>query len=114
MCTSSAGRDTKLRHNSPGAHKRKRMHRDLTAYLSSSWALMSYRCAATGVEEKVGSVGSSRGLVGDRSVAQSHANNGSHVSFCAKYMDGDPSGLSWKTAEDQTKPSIFKPESACS
>lgn len=55
---------------------------------------MSYRCAAAGVEEKVGSVGSNRRLVGDWSVAQSHANNGSHVSLCAKYMDGDPSGLS--------------------
>lgn len=55
---------------------------------------MSYRCAAAGVEEKVGSVGSNGRLVGDWSVAQSHANNGSHVSFCAKNMDGDPSGLS--------------------
>lgn len=69
---------------------------------------MSYRCAAAGVEEKVGSVGSNRRLVGDWSVAQSHANNGSHVCFCAKDMDGDPSGLSWKTAEDRIKHNIFK------
>ena len=54
---------------------------------------MSYRCAAAGVEEEVGSVGSNRRLVGDWPVAQCHADNGSHVSFCAKDVDGDPSGL---------------------
>lgn len=54
---------------------------------------MSYRCAAAGVEEEVGSVGSNRRLVGDWSVAQRHADNGSHVGFCAKDVDGDPSGL---------------------
>lgn len=70
------------------------MHHDLTAPLSLSWELVSYRCAATGVEEKVGSVGSNGRLVGDRPVAQSHANDGSHVCFCAKYMDGDAGGLS--------------------
>lgn len=68
---------------------------------------MSYRCAAAGVEEKVGSVGSNRRLVGDWPVAQSHANNGSHVGLCAKHMDGDPSGLSWKPAEIQMKHNIF-------
>lgn len=55
---------------------------------------MSYRCAAARVEEEVGSVGSNRRLVGDWSVAQRHADNGSHVSLGAKNMDGDPSGLS--------------------
>lgn len=64
---------------------------------------MSYRCAAAGVEEKVGSVGSNRRLVGDWSVAQGHANNGSHVSFSAKHMDGDPSGLSWKNSQNETQ-----------
>lgn len=54
---------------------------------------MSYRCAAAGVEEKVGSVGSNRRLVGDWPVAQCHANDGGHVSFCAKDVDGDPGGL---------------------
>lgn len=70
------------------------MYNDLTAHLSLLKEYMSYRCAAAGVEEEVGSVGSNRRLVGDWSVAQSHANNGSHVSLCAKNMDGDPSGFS--------------------
>lgn len=80
--------DTKLKHNSPNGK-----HQDLTAHLSLPWELLSYRCAATGVEEKVGGVGGNRRLVGDWAVAQSHAHNGSHVGFGAKYMDGDPSGL---------------------
>lgn len=54
---------------------------------------MSYRCAAAGVEEKVGSVGSNRRLVGDWPVAQRHADDGGHVSFCTKDVDGDPGGL---------------------
>ncbi len=54
---------------------------------------MSYRCAAAGVEEEVGSVGSNRGLVGDWPVAQRHTNDGSHVSLSAEDVDGDPSGL---------------------
>lgn len=62
---------------------------------------MSYRCAAAGVEEKVGSVGCNRRLVGNWPVAQCHANNGSHVSFCAKDMNGDPSGLA--CGENQIK-----------
>jgi hypothetical protein len=35
-------------------------------------------------------------LVGNGPVAQGHAHNGRHVSFCAKDMDGDPSGLPCK------------------
>lgn len=54
---------------------------------------MSYRCAAAGVEQEVGGVDSNGRLVGDWPVAQSHADDGGHVSFCAKDMDGDPSGL---------------------
>lgn len=65
----------------------------MTAYLSPWGQYVSYRCAAARVEEEVGSVGSNRRLVGDWPVAQCHANNGSHVGFCAKDVDGDPSGL---------------------
>ncbi len=68
-------------------------HNIMTAYLSPRSHYVSYRCAAAGVEEEVGSVGSNWGLVWDWPVAQRHANNGSHVSFCAKDVDGDPSGL---------------------
>lgn len=55
---------------------------------------MSYRCAAACVEEEVGSVGGNRRLVGDWPVTQCHANDGSHVCFCAKDVDRDPGGLS--------------------
>ena len=57
---------------------------------------MSYRCAAVGIQEEVGSVGSNRRLVGDWPVTQSHANNGSHVGFSAENMNRDPSGLSYR------------------
>lgn len=100
MCMSTQNQSTK----SPGAPKLNGTHRDRTAHLSSCWELMSYRCAAAGVEEKVGSVGGNGRLVGDGSVAQRHANNGSHVSFSAKYMDGDPGGLPWKNSQIKHKP----------
>lgn len=60
----------------------------------SQGPVLSYRYAAAGVEEEVGSVGSHRRQVGNRPVAQCHANNGSHVGFCAKDMNWDTSGLS--------------------
>lgn len=53
----------------------------------------TYRCAPTGVEEEVCSVGRRGRLIGDGPVAQGHAHNGCHVSLGAKNMDGDPSGL---------------------
>lgn len=53
----------------------------------------TYRCAPTGVEEEVRSVGSCGWLIGDGTVAQCHAHNGRHVSLGAKHVDGDPSGL---------------------
>lgn len=64
-----------------------------TADLSLWSHYLSYPGAAAGVEKEVGRVGSGRRLVGDCPVAQRHADNGSHVSFCAKDMEGDPSGL---------------------
>ena len=57
----------------------------------SQW--VPYRCAAAGVEQEVGGVGRNRRLVRDWPVAQCHANNGCHVGFCAKDVNGDPSGL---------------------
>lgn len=60
---------------------------------------MSYRLAAAGVEQEVGGVGSNRRLVGDWPVAQGHANNGRHVSFCAKHMNGDPCGFTLEKME---------------
>lgn len=55
----------------------------------------SYRCAAAaGVQEEVGRVSSNRGLGGDRPVTQSHADDGSHVGFCAKNVNWDPGGFS--------------------
>lgn len=65
----------------------------MTAYSFLYCQRATYRCAATGVEKKVGSMGSNRRLVGDWPMAQCHANNGGHVSFCAKHMDGDPGGF---------------------
>lgn len=53
----------------------------------------TYRCAPTGIEEEVCSVGCCGRLVGDGPVAQGHAHNGRHMSLGAKDMDGDPSGL---------------------
>lgn len=55
---------------------------------------MSYRCAAARIEEKVGGVGSNGRLIGNWPVTQSHANNGSHVRFCAKDMNRDSGGFS--------------------
>lgn len=54
---------------------------------------VSYRHAAAGVEKEVGGVGGDRRLVGDRPVAQRHADDGGHVGFCAKDVDGDPGRL---------------------
>lgn len=71
------------------------LHSELQEYLDGlSGQCASYRCAAVGVEEEVGSVGSNRRQVGNWPVAQRHANNGSHVGFCAKDMNWDASGLS--------------------
>lgn len=53
----------------------------------------TYRCAPTGVEEEVCSMGGCRRLIGDGPVAQGHAHNGRHMSLSAKHMDGDSSGL---------------------
>lgn len=38
-------------------------------------------------------MGVHRGLVRDWSVAQCHPNNGSHMGFSSKHMNGDPCGL---------------------
>lgn len=62
----------------------------------------AHRGAATGVEEEVGSVGCSRGLVGDGPVAQGHAHDRSHVGLCAKHVDGDPCGLPCGSTQKQS------------
>lgn len=65
-------------------------------------ASFTYRCAPAGIKEEVGSVSCCGWLVGDGSVAQGHAHNSCHVSFCAKDMDGDSSGLPCERRKNPT------------
>lgn len=59
----------------------------------------TYRCAPTGIKEEVGGMSCRGWLVGNGSVAQGHAHNGRHVSFCAKDVDGDSSSLPCKKSK---------------
>lgn len=73
----------------------------------------AHRWAAAGIEEEVGSVGCSGWLVGDGSMAKSHPHNRSHVSLCAKDMDGDPSGLPCTCIQEQSALGRGKGTSIC-
>lgn len=73
----------------------------------------AHRWAAAGIEEEVGSVGCSGWLVGDRSMAKCHPHNCSHVSLCAKDVDGDPGGLPCTCIQEQSALGRGKGTSIC-
>lgn len=58
--------------------------------------MLTHHSTGTWIKQEVGSVGGNRRLIRDWTMTKRHANNGGHVSLCAEYVDGNPSGLSYK------------------
>lgn len=57
---------------------------------------VKYHCIVAGIQKEVCSMCIHWGLVGDWPVAQGHTNNGSHMGFRTKHMNGNTGGLPCK------------------